>query len=52
MNNKGHFWGVGVGPGDPELLTLKIARVLREAGVIMAPKAIGRGESAALQAVK
>lgn len=50
--NKGHFWGVGVGPGDPELLTLKAARVLREAGVIMAPKATGRGESAALQAVK
>lgn len=52
MNNKGHFWGVGVGPGDPELLTLKAARVLREADVIMAPKATGRGESAALQAVK
>lgn len=52
MNNKGHFWGVGVGPGDPELLTLKTARVLREASVIMAPKATGRGESAALQAVK
>ena len=52
MNNNGHFWGIGVGPGDPELLTLKAARVLREAGVVMAPKAKGRGESAALQAVK
>jgi precorrin-2/cobalt-factor-2 C20-methyltransferase len=52
MNNNGHFWGIGVGPGDPELLTLKAARVLREASVIMAPKATGRGESAALQAVK
>jgi precorrin-2/cobalt-factor-2 C20-methyltransferase len=28
---------VGVGPGDPELLTLKGARLLREAGVVITP---------------
>ncbi len=28
------LWGVGVGPGDPELLTLKAARVLRESPVV------------------
>ncbi|KAF0118458.1 MAG: precorrin-2/cobalt-factor-2 C20-methyltransferase [Rhodospirillaceae bacterium] len=30
----GTLWGVGVGPGDPELLTLKAVRVLRAAPVI------------------
>lgn len=30
----GLLWGVGVGPGDPELLTLKAARVLRESPVV------------------
>lgn len=30
----GRFYGVGLGPGDPELITLKAARVIREADVI------------------
>ncbi|WP_448850730.1 precorrin-3B C(17)-methyltransferase [Corynebacterium sp. 335C] len=30
----GTFHGVGLGPGDPELVTLRAARVLREADVI------------------
>jgi precorrin-2/cobalt-factor-2 C20-methyltransferase len=30
----GTLYGVGLGPGDPELLTLKAARVLRDAPVI------------------
>jgi precorrin-2/cobalt-factor-2 C20-methyltransferase len=32
--NKGRLLGVGVGPGDPELLTLKAMRALGEADVI------------------
>ena len=32
--NKGTFYGVGVGPGDPELLTLKAHRLIHEADVI------------------
>jgi precorrin-2/cobalt-factor-2 C20-methyltransferase len=30
----GRLYGVGVGPGDPELMTLKAARLLRQAPVI------------------
>jgi len=30
---------IGIGPGDPELITLKGARLLREADVVVAPKA-------------
>lgn len=33
----GKLYGVGVGPGDPELLTLKAVRVIREADVIAVP---------------
>ena len=35
---KGVFYGVGVGPGDPELMTLKAVRVLERCPVIAAPK--------------
>jgi precorrin-2/cobalt-factor-2 C20-methyltransferase len=38
----GRLLGVGVGPGDPELLTLKAVRVLREAPVIAYVSAGGR----------
>lgn len=33
----GVLYGVGVGPGDPELLTMKAARILRESMVIAVP---------------
>ena len=33
MNAAGKLFGVGVGPGDPELLTVKAARLLRKAPV-------------------
>jgi precorrin-2/cobalt-factor-2 C20-methyltransferase len=37
MKPIGTFWGVGVGPGDPELMTLKAARVLAEVDWIFCP---------------
>jgi precorrin-2 C20-methyltransferase / precorrin-3B C17-methyltransferase len=30
----GHLYGVGVGPGDPELITLKAAKLIRNAEVV------------------
>lgn len=33
----GKLYGVGVGPGDPELLTLKAMRIIRESDVIALP---------------
>jgi precorrin-2 C20-methyltransferase / precorrin-3B C17-methyltransferase len=30
----GRFYGIGLGPGDPELITLKAARIIGDAGVI------------------
>jgi precorrin-2/cobalt-factor-2 C20-methyltransferase len=35
--NKGILYGVGVGPGDPELLTRKAARIIRACDVIAIP---------------
>ena len=48
---KGMFYAVGVGPGDPELLTVKAVRILREADVIAVPDR-GTGEQTALQIAK
>jgi len=42
------LYAVGVGPGDPELLTLKAARVLRAADVIVAPTGSADAASYAL----
>ena len=40
MNDKkqrGIAYGVGVGPGDPEMMTLKACRLIRENDVIAVP---------------
>jgi precorrin-2/cobalt-factor-2 C20-methyltransferase len=44
----GIFYGIGVGPGDPELLTLKAVKVITEADVIIAPKTEKKEDSVAL----
>ncbi|HIM79969.1 MAG TPA: precorrin-2 C(20)-methyltransferase [Dehalococcoidia bacterium] len=50
--NFGRFYGVGVGPGDPELLTLKALRVLQEVPVICTPRSESSQESYALDIVR
>ena len=41
----GTLFGVGVGPGDPELITLKAHRVLHQAPVLCVPKSREEGDS-------
>ena len=43
---KGTLYVVGVGPGDPELLTMKAVRVIRNADIIAFPSA-GNGSGVA-----
>jgi precorrin-2/cobalt-factor-2 C20-methyltransferase len=44
---RGKFYGVGVGPGDPELITLKALKILRSVQYIVAPeKQEGKGSIA------
>ncbi|MED3759452.1 precorrin-2 C(20)-methyltransferase [Peribacillus frigoritolerans] len=38
MSNLGTLYGLGVGPGDPELITVKAFRVIQESRVIAYPK--------------
>lgn len=49
---KGIFYGIGVGPGDPELLTLKAINLIKRADVIIAPKTEKKEESTALAIAK
>jgi len=45
---QGTFYLIGIGPGDPELMTLKAARILKKCDVWFAPSAFKHGESMAL----
>lgn len=47
MNDIGTLYGIGVGPGDPELLTLKAARVLKTAADVFAASSSGNDHSIA-----
>ncbi|WP_461201039.1 precorrin-2 C(20)-methyltransferase [Anoxybacillus sp. TBDG-1] len=48
----GMLYGIGVGPGDPELLTVKAFRRLKEAHVIAYPKKTNGSKSYAQQIVE
>ncbi len=45
MSNLGVLYGLGVGPGDPELITVKAFRVIRESPVIAYPKKLRGSKS-------
>jgi precorrin-2/cobalt-factor-2 C20-methyltransferase len=47
----GTLYGIGVGPGDPELVTLKAARLIKETPVVAVPITKPGGESYALEIV-
>ncbi|MEK4854426.1 precorrin-2 C(20)-methyltransferase [Paenibacillus sp. FSL H7-0756] len=48
----GTLYGVGVGPGDPELITLKACRLLRECPVIAYPATKKGGKSYAYEIIE
>jgi precorrin-2/cobalt-factor-2 C20-methyltransferase len=48
----GKFIGIGIGPGDPELITIKAAKALQTADIICIPKSNANKPSLALTMVK
>ncbi len=48
MSKLGKLYGVGVGPGDPELITVKAFRILKESPVIAYPRKMRGAKSYAL----
>src|SRR5919197_2380825 len=42
----GRFHGVGVGPGDPELITLRAARLIENADVVAYHAGVGKQSNA------
>ncbi|MDI3550116.1 MAG: precorrin-2/cobalt-factor-2 C20-methyltransferase [Methanobacterium sp.] len=51
-NSKGRLIGIGVGPGDPDLLTVKAVKTLESVPVICSPKSSKNKPSVALSIVQ
>jgi precorrin-2/cobalt-factor-2 C20-methyltransferase len=49
---QGKFFGIGVGPGDTELLTIKAAKILKKIDVICSPRSAESKRSLALSIVQ
>lgn len=49
---KGKLYGIGIGPGDPKLLTLKAIEILNRVDTIFVPKASRKGKSYACSIVE
>ena len=52
MSEKGKLIGIGVGPGDTELLTIKACKILKTVPVVFSPKSAKEKESIALSIVR
>ncbi|MBU6391770.1 MAG: precorrin-2 C(20)-methyltransferase [Planctomycetota bacterium] len=48
----GNFYGIGLGPGDPELLTLKALHTIQRVDCIFVPKSDAKEDSLALEIVR
>jgi len=48
---KGTLYGIGVGPGDPELITLKAVKILRQVDVVFAAASTKNSYSLAMEIV-
>lgn len=48
----GNFYGIGLGPGDPELLTMKAIHIIQRADCIFVPKSDAKEDSLALEIVQ
>lgn len=48
----GHFYAVGIGPGSPDLLTIRAMRIIESADIILTPQAKGTNRSLALNAIE
>ena len=46
------LYGIGVGPGESELLTVKAVRTIEKCAVVVAPSALEGGESIALETAR
>jgi len=49
---EGKLYGIGIGPGDPKLLTLKAKEILDQVGTIFVPRASDEGNSCARSIVE
>lgn len=50
--NIGDFYGIGIGPGDPELITIKGAKIISRCNHVFVPKAKKKSASTALSIAK
>ena len=46
------LFGIGVGPGDPELMTIKAKRILNEVDIIFTPVSLENKKSRALEIIE